>query len=46
MNLRDAIYLLENAGLKVEIVGTGKVKEQSIPEGAIIKKGMVVRLVC
>jgi len=31
MGARDAIYLLENLGLKVELEGYGKVVEQSIP---------------
>lgn len=31
MGARDAVYFLENLGLKVEIEGCGKVVEQSIP---------------
>lgn len=39
MGLKDALYLLENKGLKVKIVGSGKVAAQSIaPGAAYIKK--------
>ena len=30
MGLRDALYLLENKGLRVKVVGVGKVKRQSV----------------
>jgi cell division protein FtsI (penicillin-binding protein 3) len=33
MNLLDAVYLLENAGLKVEIIGKGHIVNQSIKKG-------------
>jgi cell division protein FtsI (penicillin-binding protein 3) len=33
MNLSDAVYLLENAGLKVEIKGKGHIVNQSIKKG-------------
>jgi cell division protein FtsI (penicillin-binding protein 3) len=39
MGLKDALYLLENAGLKVTVVGRGSVRSQSIPAGTRIKKG-------
>lgn len=42
--LRDAIYRLENIGLKVHTQGAGKVCEQSIPPGKRIKKGILVKL--
>jgi len=38
MGLKDALYLLENAGLRVEIRGSGKVTAQSIPGGTKIGK--------
>jgi cell division protein FtsI (penicillin-binding protein 3) len=38
MGLKDALYLLENAGLRVEIRGAGKVTAQSIPGGTKIGK--------
>ncbi len=39
MGARDAVYLLESAGLKVKIAGKGKVKKQSISPGVVLKKG-------
>lgn len=39
MTLRDAIYLLELAGLKVLYEGTGRVQKQSLQPGARISKG-------
>lgn len=33
MGLRDALYLLENRGIRVNIVGVGKVKSQSVKPG-------------
>ncbi|MBT8220372.1 MAG: transpeptidase family protein [Bacteroidia bacterium] len=37
MGLRDAVYLLENEGLKVTVSGFGKVKKQSILAGTHTK---------
>ena len=34
MSAMDAISLLENMGMRVEIIGRGKVKRQSIAKGA------------
>lgn len=42
MGLRDVLYLLENMGLKVNIVGQGMVKSQSIKAGEPIVKGTQV----
>ena len=39
MGAKDAVYLLESKGLKVNLVGVGKVKSQSIANGTIIKEG-------
>lgn len=39
MGARDAVYLLESAGVKVKVVGKGKVRKQSINPGATIKRG-------
>ena len=36
MGLRDALYLLENAGLQVEYEGIGTVTDQSIPPGTAL----------
>jgi len=44
MGLKDAMYLLENAGLKVYVEGTGKVKEQSLVPGQKLFKGMSISL--
>lgn len=44
MGARDAVYLLENAGLKVKVIGRGMVRKQSIPSGEMIKKGSVITL--
>jgi cell division protein FtsI (penicillin-binding protein 3) len=39
MSFRDAIYLLEKAGLRVFYEGRGRVKSQSLLPGARIRKG-------
>lgn len=39
MGLKDALFILENAGLNVEAMGRGIVKRQSINPGARIIKG-------
>jgi cell division protein FtsI (penicillin-binding protein 3) len=44
MGGKDAVYLLENAGLKVMIRGRGKVRQQSIPPGTRIVKGQTIIL--
>lgn len=44
MGARDAVYLLESRGVKVTIVGCGKVKKQSIAPNVKIKKGMKITL--
>lgn len=43
MGLRDALYVLENKGLQVEISGVGKVVRQSIRAGTQVR-GQVIRL--
>ena len=40
----DAIALLENLGLSVEVKGNGKVKNQSIPAGEQILKNQIIIL--
>ena len=42
--LDDAIYLLENVGLKVVFSGKGKVINQSISAGMPINKGSLIQL--
>ncbi len=44
MGLRDAIYILESVGLKVQIKGRGIVRKQSISAGAKIVKGAEIIL--
>lgn len=45
MLLDDAVYVLENKGLKVSFIGKGKVAGQSIPAGSQIIKGSLIQLV-
>ncbi len=44
MGAKDAVYLLEKAGLRVNIAGIGKVTRQSIPSGNKYSKGQTVAL--
>ncbi len=44
MGLKDALYLLENAGLYVRFTGNGMIKKQSVQPGAAIQKGSVIEL--
>ena len=44
MGLKDAIYLMENKGLKVAATGRGKVLSQSLAAGSIFKKGQTIAL--
>ncbi len=44
MGLKDAIYLLENAGLRVRFTGRGVVRRQSIPPGRRINTGNIIYL--
>ncbi|MBI3502664.1 MAG: transpeptidase family protein [Bacteroidetes bacterium] len=39
MGLKDALYVLENAGLRVKIVGSGTIKKQSLKTGQKFSKG-------
>ncbi|MFL5729715.1 MAG: penicillin-binding protein [Cytophagaceae bacterium] len=45
MTLRDAIYILENKGLRVKYSGKGRVAEQSLPAGSKLGKGMTINLI-
>ena len=42
--VRDAVYALSQAGMKVRLRGTGRVHEQSIPGGTRDAKGKTVTL--
>ncbi len=44
MGLKDALYLLENMGMKVVVKGKGKVMIQSVPPGEALVKGVTVIL--
>jgi cell division protein FtsI (penicillin-binding protein 3) len=44
MGLKDAVYLLENEGMQVQIQGKGKVQVQSVPAGTRIIKGQNITL--
>ena len=44
MGAKDAVYLLENKGLKVKLNGVGKVKSQSIANGTRVQKGQTIQL--
>jgi len=44
MGAMDAIYLIENAGMTVEIEGAGVVKQMSVQPGTPILKGAKVKL--
>ena len=45
MGARDAVYLLESRGIKVQLSGRGKVVSQSLPAGHQIKKGETCKLI-
>ena len=44
MGLKDAVYMLENAGLKVLINGKGRVVKQSLKAGSMFKKGSIISI--
>ncbi len=44
MGAKDAVYLLENAGLQVRMYGNGSVVNQSITAGSVARKGDTVTL--
>jgi cell division protein FtsI (penicillin-binding protein 3) len=44
MGLKDALYLLENMGLKVSVKGRGKIIAQSVVPGTNLAKGITVML--
>ncbi len=44
LGLKDAVYLLENRGLRVIALGRGKVIFQSIPEGTNFNKGQTINI--
>ncbi len=44
MGVKEAVYLLERSGLKVKLIGKGKVARQSIRSGARIVNGQLITL--
>jgi cell division protein FtsI (penicillin-binding protein 3) len=42
MGLKDALFLLENKGLKVVVKGSGKVVKQSLTAGSVIQNGQKI----
>lgn len=44
MGLKDAVYLLESKGMRVEVDGRGTVRQQSQLPGSVVRKGSVVVL--
>lgn len=45
MGLRDALYVLENAGLKVGVSGSGMVQSQSVNPGTEVHEGAWIQIV-
>src|SRR5690606_19371010 len=45
LGLKDAVYLLENEGMKVSVTGRGMIQNQSIPPGTRVIKGQQIVLV-
>jgi cell division protein FtsI (penicillin-binding protein 3) len=44
MGIRDALYVLENAGLRVQVNGRGSVLRQSVTAGSPVQHGELVAL--
>ena len=44
MGLQDALYILENAGLKVKVSGFGSVKKQSLSPGSNFRPGNKIHI--
>ena len=44
MGLKDAVYLCENVGLKLNVKGKGRVEDQSITAGTPIAKGQIINI--
>lgn len=42
MGAKDAVYLLEKAGLQVRLQGSGKIVSQSLQPGSNVKKGTLI----
>ena len=44
LGAKDAVYLLENIGLRTQLIGRGKVISQSLTAGAYPYKGQTIVL--
>ena len=44
MGARDAVYAIEQTGMKVQLTGKGRVVSQSVAAGANAQKGKMVYL--
>ena len=44
MTARDVMYLLENNGMRVKLLGSGAVSKQSLPAGTTFKRGTEIVL--
>jgi cell division protein FtsI (penicillin-binding protein 3) len=44
MGLKDALYVLETAGMKVQVNGRGKINNQSVAAGSPVAKGQQITL--
>jgi cell division protein FtsI (penicillin-binding protein 3) len=44
MGLKDALYVLETAGVKVKVNGKGRINNQSIAAGTPVAKGQEITL--
>ena len=44
MDISDAVYLLENMGIKTNFVGQGTVKEQSLHPGDTVRANSIIHL--
>jgi cell division protein FtsI (penicillin-binding protein 3) len=45
MGARDAVYLLEKSGMRVNLTGAGKVTSQSFAPGTRVNKGTTISIV-
>ncbi|MFR9650447.1 MAG: penicillin-binding transpeptidase domain-containing protein [Rikenellaceae bacterium] len=44
MSLRDAMFILEDQGLKVDFIGNGRVYRQSVRAGTLVREGATITL--
>lgn len=45
MTLRDALYILENKGLRVQYTGRGRVRSQSMRAGSLLPKNGIIKVI-